>query len=91
MSKLQPSVTLPKAETIITGQHEHDWDIYAGSGKGQDLVCPEFSAGQADRGEKVRAWVGDMGSLQAQEFRTILQTLEFKSQNAIILIVQYFL
>lgn len=42
-------------------------------------------------GGKVRARVGDPGSLQGRGLRTILQILEFKSQNAVILTIRYLL
>lgn len=35
---------LPKAETVITDHHEHNWDRNTSPGKAPDLDCPELSA-----------------------------------------------
>lgn len=55
---LQSPEILPKAEIIITGHHEHDWDRNTGFGRVPHSDRPELSADTTDT-TRTKGWSMD--------------------------------
>lgn len=85
MCKLQTSAILPEAQAVIIVHHERMQELSLGSRTAPGLTRPQLSAaGQPEQRGKGQSAAGRHRCPGAQRTCTVLQILEFGSQNPII-------
>lgn len=85
MCKLQTSVILLEAEAVIIVHHKRVQELNPGSRRAPGLTRPQLSAaGQPEQRGKGQSAAGRRRCPGAQQTCTVLQILEFRSQNPII-------